>query len=214
MRTEPLSPVAGAAPPDSPSNPLRLETPGRAPPRGQAYLAPGPLRQRATLRRSAIGPPRPCAPWPYRCPPTCQSVRACRNIPSAYGAGYDMLTRGPAPVGLGQPHQKHARTLGLGTYSPGPDAGGRAAIRSNSLPSRSAKVVHRAVGFSNSRMGVAPRPMRRLLSASNRSVRRSRWRRFLTVLGSGTFWKERRPPLAGSVASLAAFFPPPPGVTA
>src|SRR5215469_6828305 len=62
-------------------------------------------------------------------------------------------------------------------------------------------------------MAVAPRPVRRSLSASNRSVRRSRWRRFLTVLGSGTLWKESRGPLAGSVASIAACSAPAPGLT-
>ena len=35
----------------------------------------------------------------------------------------------------------------------------------------------------------------------------------MTVLGSGTFWKNRRGPLAGSAGSTAAFSGPGPGLT-
>src|ERR1700742_3895677 len=117
------------------------------------------------------------------------------------------------PVASYRATWSRTRSLGLGRYSLAPDAEGLAATRSNSLPSGSAKVVHRAVGCSTSRMGVAPRPIRRLLSASNWSARRSRCRRFLTVLGSGTLWKASRGPLVGLVASIAAFSASAPGLT-
>jgi non-heme chloroperoxidase len=74
-------------------------------------------------------------------------------------------------------------------------AGAYLAIRSNSLPSMSAKVVHRDLSRWTSRSLSAPKLSRRSVSASKVSLTTSRCRRFLTVFGSGTLLNTMRGPL-------------------
>jgi hypothetical protein len=75
------------------------------------------------------------------------------------------------------------------------------AMTSNSLPSGSAKVVHRLLPCSNSFSLTAPSLISRSVSSSKSLAARSGWSRFFTTFPSGTWWNMSRRPLAVSMGA-------------